>query len=189
MITEFLKIIIKSLKIDKTFYKNNNNFGEAAIYFAITLMLIVSIISIIPNSVFLEFLSTNFNLGAIEGPTLRSVIIGTLIMWLIKTLYLYFVGMVLFPNKSSNCNFRKIFITVAYAHSPLIFNFLVFDKSFYYLIFATYIWYNVTLIVGLNQILNYKNIVKSAIIVLAPIIILIFYTAQQLLKLNLGTIS
>ena len=34
MFTEFSNIIIRSLKLDKTLYKDNRNYGEAAIYFA-----------------------------------------------------------------------------------------------------------------------------------------------------------
>ena len=34
MFAEFLNIIVRSLKLDKTLYKDNRNFGEAAIYFA-----------------------------------------------------------------------------------------------------------------------------------------------------------
>jgi len=32
MFNEFLSIVVKSLKLDKTLYKDNRNFGEAAIY-------------------------------------------------------------------------------------------------------------------------------------------------------------
>ena len=34
MFGEFLEIIVRSIKLDKTLYKDNKNFGEAAIYFA-----------------------------------------------------------------------------------------------------------------------------------------------------------
>ena len=34
MFGEFLSIIVRSIKLDKTLYKDNKNFGEAAIYFA-----------------------------------------------------------------------------------------------------------------------------------------------------------
>ena len=34
MFGEFLNIIVRSIKLDKTLYKDNKNFGEAAIYFA-----------------------------------------------------------------------------------------------------------------------------------------------------------
>ena len=34
MFAEFLNIIFKSIKLDKTLYSDNKNFGEASIYFA-----------------------------------------------------------------------------------------------------------------------------------------------------------
>ena len=40
MFAEFLNIIVRSLKLDKTLYKDNRNFGEAAIYFAGLIMIL-----------------------------------------------------------------------------------------------------------------------------------------------------
>ena len=40
MFNEFFSIIVRSLKLDKTLYKDNRNFGEAAIYFAGLIMIL-----------------------------------------------------------------------------------------------------------------------------------------------------
>ena len=40
MFVEFLNIIFRSLKLDKNLYKDNANFGEAAIYFAGLIMIL-----------------------------------------------------------------------------------------------------------------------------------------------------
>ena len=40
MFGEFLTIIFKSIKLDKTLYSDNKNFGEAAIYFAGLIMIL-----------------------------------------------------------------------------------------------------------------------------------------------------
>ena len=40
MFAEFLNIIFKSIKLDKTLYSDNKNFGEAAIYFAGLIMIL-----------------------------------------------------------------------------------------------------------------------------------------------------
>ena len=40
MFTEFLNIIFKSIKLDKTLYSDNKNFGEASIYYAIVIILL-----------------------------------------------------------------------------------------------------------------------------------------------------
>jgi hypothetical protein len=101
---------------------------------------------------------------------------------------LYFVGAILFPGKSTNCNFRKVLILVGLAHAPLILNIVIINKVLLPLMFINYIWYNLTLIVGLNVVLNYKNIFKSTIIVLDPMIILFLYTLKQFIFLNSGSI-
>ena len=40
MFGEFLSIVFKSIKLDKTLYSDNKNFGEAAIYFAGLIMIL-----------------------------------------------------------------------------------------------------------------------------------------------------
>ena len=40
MFGEFLNIIVRSLKLDKTLYKENKYFGEAGIYFAGLIMIL-----------------------------------------------------------------------------------------------------------------------------------------------------
>ena len=40
MFGEFLNIIFKSIKLDKSLYSDNKNFGEAAIYFAGLIMIL-----------------------------------------------------------------------------------------------------------------------------------------------------
>ena len=189
MISILFNIIFKTLRLDKNFYNNNKNYNESSIYFSIIIVLITALISIIPNDAFLEYLSLSFNLGTIDPPKLRAVIITSIIVWLIKTLYLFVVGTILFPSKSTNCNFKKIMITVGYAHSPLILNLLIFNASFLLLTIVFYIWYSASLIVGINQILKYNNLLKSTIVVMAPIIILFIYTIFQMLSLQTGTVS
>ena len=44
MLAEFLSIILRSIKLDKSLYKDNKNFGEASIYYAILIILLGSII-------------------------------------------------------------------------------------------------------------------------------------------------
>ena len=37
-----------------------------------------------------------------------AIIIMSFAVWVVKTVYLYFVGVVMFPSKSTKCNFRKL---------------------------------------------------------------------------------
>ena len=176
MFREFLNIIIKSIRLDKSLYNENKNYSEASIYFSIVLILLTAIIGIVPGSAMLDFFSSSFNINDLRGPSLRSVIITSLVMWIIKTVYLYFVGVVLFPNKNTKSSFRKVLITVGYAHAPMIFNVFIWDYRLLYFMFIPYIWYNITLIIGINEYLKYKNYLKSTLVVTAPIIILLIFT-------------
>ena len=88
MLTEIFKIIISILRLDKIFFKDKKNFGQASIYFAILLILIGAIISIIPNSSFLTYMGSYFELGIIKGPSLRAIIITSLVMSDIKSISL-----------------------------------------------------------------------------------------------------
>ena len=101
MFREFLNIITKSLKLDKTLYKENRYFGEAGIYFALTLIIIASLISIIPNNAFLDYMTNNFGLGDLNSPNIRTIIITNLIFWVLKSIYLYVFGSILFSNKGN----------------------------------------------------------------------------------------
>jgi hypothetical protein len=175
MLQEIFKVIINILKLNKNFFKDKKNFGKASIYFAILLVLIGSIISIIPNSSFLVYMGSNLDLGIIQGPSLRIVIISSLIMWFIKKKYLFFAGTILFPDKKTNCDYRKILILVAYCQVPLFLNVLVLTPSLLILIFITYIWYNVSLIIGLKILFNYESYMKTTLVSLAPQIIFLIY--------------
>ena len=189
MFSEFISIIFKSIKLDKTLYNDNKNFGEESIYYGIVIILLTSIISMVPGSVFFQHMSGIFGLVDIKGPSFRSILLSSFLVWMIKAGYLYFVGIVLFPSKSTKCSFRKILITVAYANSPFIFYVFIVDIKLIYLTFIPYICYCVTLIVGLKCVLKYENYFKPMIISLAPQALLLFYFLSQALKINNGIAS
>ena len=188
IIQEFIKICIQVLKFDKNFYKNEKNFDQASIYFALVIIILGSIISIIPNSSFLNYMSQNLNLGLIKGPSLKAIIITAVFMWLIKTIYLYFVGVILFPSKKTKCSFRKIFILVAFSKAPLLLNFLIFNPVLLFISIITYIWYNVCLIIGLKILLDNESYMKPSLISLAPHIIFIVYILSVFQNYN-GIVS
>ena len=91
-------------------------------------------------------MSSYFGLGKIAGPSLKAAVITSIIGWFIKSCYIHFAGVILFPNKNTNFNFRKTLILTGLVQSPLIFNFFVFGQIMLPLVFVTYIWYNICLI-------------------------------------------
>ena len=187
MFTEFLNIIVRSLKLDKTLYKDNRNFGEAGIYFAISIIIITALIGIIPNNVLLNFASLYY--GEIAPPRLATVLITAGFAWFLKSLYLFVVGLIIFPKKQIKDGFKKTLIAVGFAHTPFIFNFLILDFKLIFLTLIIYLWYSATLIVGINQVYQFSNLIKSSIIVLTPIIILIIYTIYLLMSFQTSVVS
>jgi len=186
---EFLRIIFQVITIKKSFFKNTKNFGEASIYFAILIIIITGLLNLIPQKSLFEVINFNYNLGVIKGPSIRNVIFFSILFWIIKSSYIYFVGVILFPNKKTHCNFRKILILVGYANVPMLLNFLVFTPSLLFFAIITYVWYNISLIVGLNIILNYNSTIKSTLVVLSPIIILFIYIISMRAPFTSGIIS
>ena len=129
MFNEFINIILKSIKLDKSLYSDNKNFGEASIYFAIAIILLTSLISIIPGSTLFQHMSSVYGITDTKGPPVRSIIIMSFIVWIVKTTYLYFFGVVIFSNDSTKCSFKKLLTLVAYANAPFIFYIFIFDIS------------------------------------------------------------
>jgi len=189
MFGEFLNIIFKSIKLDKSLYSDNKNFGEASIYYAIIIILITSLISIVPGSAFVNHMSEIFGISDAQGPSIRSILIISFLVWVMKATYLYFIGVVIFSSKSTSCSFRKLLIVVAYANIPFIFYIFIFDISLIYLTFIPYIWYCVSLIIGMKIVLKYDNYFKSIIITLAPQILFFIWFLSQFSNVNNGTLS
>jgi len=189
MFAEFLNIIFKSIKLDKTLYNDNKNFDEASIYYAIIIILLTSLISTIPGSVFTQHMSAALGIIDHKGPSIRSILIISFFMWLIKTTYLYFFGVVIFSSKSTKCSFKKLLTLVAYSNAPFIFYIFIFDISLIYFTFIPYIWYCISLIIGIKEVLKYENYFKSIILTLAPQILFLIWFLSQFSNVNNVTLS
>jgi len=174
MLAEFYSIIIRSLKLDKTLYKEKKYFeNEAGIYFAISIIILTALVGLIPHKAILNFFFPY--VGEVELPRLLIVVIGSIIGWLLRSLYLFLVILILFPKNKIKKIFIKTLIVVGFAHAPFFFNLFILDFKLIYLTFVIYIWYYIILVVGINQIYQLNNILRSTIIVVAPFIIFIIY--------------
>ena len=175
MFTEFLNIIVRSLKLDNTLYKDKKNFSDSAIYFASLIVILTIIIQTIPNNTYINWMS-EYGLWQKGMLKFRETLLWGLFFWLLKSLYFYFVGKVVFPNKKVKFSFVKILTITGFAHAPLIFNFLAFNKALLYILFFTFIWYIASQTVAINVIFDYKNKLKSFLIVIAPLLIFFLST-------------
>ena len=88
MFGEFLNIIFKSIKLDKTLYSDNKNFTEASIYFAGIIMILDGIAGAVAANTIIK------TAVAMSGIT-------AIITWLIWAIFIYVIGVKLFPDKET----------------------------------------------------------------------------------------
>ena len=162
MFGEFLSIIVRSIKLDKTLYKDNKNFGEAAIYFAGLIMILDGIAGAVAANTIIK------TAVALSGLT-------SIITWFIWALFIFVVGVKLFPDKESKVPFKKILIGVGFAHAPGLLRFFAVTPDLMIpIIFLTQFWIFAGLIISTKQILNLKSNFKSFGIVFLSFLIIAF---------------
>ena len=181
MFTEFLNIIVRSLKLDKTLYKDNRNFGEAAIYFSGLIMILDGVA------------------GAVAANTVVKTAIGisgltAILTWLVWSVFIFVIGVKLFPDKETKVSFKKILIGVGYAHTPGILRFFAVTPDLMIpIIFITQFWIFAGLIISTKQILNLKSNFKSFGVIFLSFLIIAFLSISFLMSkisaLPISTIS
>ena len=162
MFGEFLSIIFKSIKLDKTLYTDNKNFGEAAIYFAGLIMILDGIAGAVAANTVMK------TAVAMSGLT-------AILTWVVWALFIYVIGVKLFPDKQTKASFKKVLTAVGFAHAPgLIRFFAVTPELMIPIIFLTQFWIFAGLIISTKQILNLKSGLKSFGIVFLSFLIIAF---------------
>ena len=162
MFAEFLNIIFKSIKLDKTLYNDKKNFGEAAIYFAGLIMILDGVA------------------GAVAANTVVKTSIGmsgltAILTWFIWAIFIYVIGVKLFPDKQTKVPFKKVLVAVGFAHAPGLIRFFALTPDLMIpIIFLTQFWIFAGLIISTKQILNLKSNFKSFGIIFLSFLIIVF---------------
>ena len=178
MFGEFLSIIFKSIKLDKSLYSDNKNFGEASIYFAGIIMILDGIAGAIAANTIIKTAIAMSGLTAI-------------ITWLIWAIFIYVIGVKLFPDKQTKVPFKKVLTAVGFAHAPGLLRFFALTPDLMIpIIFLTQFWIFAGLIISAKQILNLKSNFKSfGIVFLSFLIIAILSLSFIMSKMNALPIS
>ena len=162
MFAQFLDIVFKSIKLDKDLYKNPKYFGEAAIYFAGLIMILDGVA------------------GAIAANTIIKTSIGisgltAILTWFVWAIFIYVIGVKIFPDKENKIPFKKVLIAAGYAHSPGLLRFFAVTPELVLLIvFLTQFWIFASLIIATKQILNLKSNFKAFGVVFLSFLLIAF---------------
>ena len=162
MFGEFLNIIFKSIKLDKSLYSDNKNFGEASIYFAGIIMILDGIAGAVAANTIIKTAIAMSGLTAI-------------VTWLIWAIFIFVIGVELLPDKHTNVSFKKVLTAVGIAHAPGRLRFFaVIPDLMIPIIFLIQFWIFAGLIISTKQILNLKSSLKSFGIVFLSFLIIAF---------------
>ena len=162
MFAQFLNIVFSSIKLDKTLYSDSRNFGEASIYFAGLIMILDGVA------------------GAVAANTVIKTAIGmsgltAIVTWLIWAIFIFVIGVKLFPDKQTKVSFKKVLTAVGFAHAPGLLRFFAVTQDLMIpIIFLTQFWIFAGLIISTKEILNLKSNFKSFGIVLLSFLIIAF---------------
>ena len=162
MFALFLDIVFRSLKLDKSLYIDSKNFGEASVYFAGLIMILDGVA------------------GAVAANTIVKTSIGVsgltaIITWFVWAIFIYVIGVKLFPDKNTKVSFKKILTGVGFAHSPGLLRFFAVTPDFVIpIIFLTQFWIFASLIIATKQVLNLKSSFKAFGIVFLSFLIIAF---------------
>ena len=178
MFGEFLNIIFKSIKLDRSLYNDNKNFGEASIYFAGLIMILDGVA------------------GAVAANTIMKTAIGmsgltAILTWFIWAIFIFVIGVKLFPDKQTKVPFKKVLTAVGYAHAPgLLRFFAVTPELMIPIIFLTQFWIFASLIIAIKQILGLRSNLKSFGIVFLSFLIIAFLSITFVMsRMNMMPVS
>ena len=160
MFGQFLHIVVSCLKLDRNIFKDPKYYGEAAIYFAGLIMILDGVAGAVAANTFVK---TSIGISGITA----------LITWLIWSIFIYVIGVKLFPDGNSKVPFKKVLVGVGYAHAPgLIRFFAVTPELVIPIIFLTQFWIFAALIISTKHILNLKSNFKAFGIIFLSFLIL-----------------
>ena len=162
MLGEFLDIIFKSIKLDKSLYRDNKNFGEASIYFSGIIMILDGIAGAVAANTIIK------TAVAMSGLT-------AILTWFIWAIFIFVIGVKLFPEKQTKVSFKKVLTAVGFAHAPGLLRFFALTPELMIpIIFLTQFWIFASLIISTKEVLNLKSNIKSFGIVFLSFLIIVF---------------
>jgi len=170
MFAQFLDIIFKSIKLDKNLYRDTKYFGEAGIYFAGLIMILDGIAGAIAAN---NIVKTSIGVSGLTA----------MLTWLVWAIFIYVIGVKIFPDKENKIPFKKVLIAVGYAHSPGLLRFFAVTPDLVLLIvFLTQFWIFASLIISTKQILNLKSNFKAFGVVFLSFLIIAFLSAAFIMS-------
>jgi hypothetical protein len=178
MLGEFLNIVFKSIKLDKSLYTDSKNFGEASVYFAGLIMILDGIAGAVA--------ANNIVKTAVAMSGLTAIV-----TWVLWSVLVFVIGVKIFPDKQTKAPFKKVLTAVGFAHAPGLLRFFAVTPDLMIpIILLTQFWIFAALIISTKQILNLKSNFKSFGIVFLSFLIIVFLSISFVMsRMNMMPVS
>ena len=178
MLGEFLNIVFKSIKLDKSLYTDSKNFGEASVYFAGLIMILDGIAGAVAANNIIK------TAVAMSGLT-------AIVTWVLWSVLVFVIGVKIFPDKQTKAPFKKVLTAVGFAHAPGLLRFFAVTPNLMIpIILLTQFWIFAALIISTKQILNLKSNFKSFGIVFLSFLIIVFLSISFVMsRMNMMPVS
>ena len=178
MLGEFLNIVFKSIKLDKSLYTDSKNFGEASVYFAGLIMILDGIAGAVAANNIIK------TAVAMSGLT-------AIVTWVLWSVLVFVIGVKIFPDKQTKAPFKKVLTAVGFAHAPGLLRFFAVTPDLMVpIILLTQFWIFAALIISTKQILNLKSNFKSFGIVFLSFLIIVFLSISFVMsRMNMMPVS
>ena len=178
MLGEFLNIVFKSIKLDKSLYTDSKNFGEASVYFAGLIMILDGIAGAVAANNIIK------TAVAMSGLT-------AIVTWVLWSVLVFVIGVKIFPDKQTKAPFKKVLTAVGFAHAPGLLRFFAVTPDLMIpIILLTQFWIFAALIISTKQILNLKSNFKSFGIIFLTFLIIVFLSISFVMsRMNMMPVS
>ena len=178
MLGEFLNIVFKSIKLDKSLYTDSKNFGEASVYFAGLIMILDGIAGAVAANNIIK------TAVAMSGLT-------AIVTWVLWSVLVFVIGVKIFPDKQTKAPFKKVLTAVGFAHAPGLLRFFAVTPDLMIpIILLTQFWIFAALIISTKQILNLKSNFKSFGIIFLSFLIIVFLSISFVMsRMNMMPVS
>ena len=174
MFYDFLYNFYRSIKLDRSFYKDPKRFENISFFFAGIIIIINGLAGLVAQSAFIETLSTIYGISNISGTSLFGAVFSSIVGWIIWAVLLYVIGAKLFSETNTVVNFKNILIVVGYGHSPGIFRFFaVVPDLLIPIILITEFWIIASITIGIKETLCFRSNFKSLGVVLTSLLIIL----------------
>ena len=114
-----------------------------------------------------------------------------ILTWFIWAIFIFVIGVKLFPDRGTKVPFKKVLTAVGFAHAPGLLRFFAVTPDLMIpIIFLTQFWIFAGLIISTKQILSLKSNFKSFGIVLLSFLIIAFLSISFVMsRVNMLPVS